>query len=171
MQIVEYFSFLILLSNIAFAVYILFWKKFSKMLAPYALDLSFVAALAATLGSLILSEVLLYNPCKLCWFQRIFMYPLVFIIGIAKYRKIQKIWEIVIPLAVIGALFAVFHYYLQFAPNSGVTCGTVGISASCSEKQFTHYGYITIPWMALSMFAWIFVLMLSLKNHSKGKTK
>jgi len=172
MKEIEYLSFLVLLSNIGFAAVVLFWRRASKLFSLYALDLALVVSLAATFGSLLLSEYLLLPPCKLCWIQRVFMYPLAVIFVVAKFRKTPKIWEIVLPLVVIGAGFAIFHYYLQFAPNSGgVTCGTVGISASCSEREFTHFGYITIPWMALSAFAWIGVLMASLKNHSTGKAK
>jgi disulfide bond formation protein DsbB len=167
MNSIEYFSFLVLLSNVGFVLLLLFGRKVTKLIAPYALDLAIVFSALATLGSLYLSEILFLPPCKLCWFQRIFMYPLVFILLTARVRKIPKIWEIVMPLVTIGAFIAIYHYYLQFAPGPSTTCGTVGISASCSDKPFVHFGYITIPWMALSAFAWIGALMLILKNSVK----
>ena len=37
-------------------------------------------ATAATLGALFFSEVMELPPCALCWYQRIFMFPLVLIL-------------------------------------------------------------------------------------------
>ena len=162
MWVINYLSFLILLSNIGFGLTILFWSRVSKKLAAHALDLAIFLSVFATSGSLYLSNVLLIPPCELCWFQRIFMYPLVFILVAAKIRKTPKIWEIVLPLSVFGAAIAAYHYYLQFAPNASSVCGIVGVSVSCTERTFVHYGYITIPWMSLTAFVYITTLMLIL---------
>ena len=52
-------------------------------LARWALALAWLVALTATLGSLYLSEVVGFAPCLLCWYQRIAMYPLAVVLGMA----------------------------------------------------------------------------------------
>ena len=60
-------------------------KKFDTVvtiLKPHARILSFIIALTATVGSLFFSEIAKFTPCILCWWQRIFMYPQVILIGL-----------------------------------------------------------------------------------------
>lgn len=128
-----------------------------------------IVALTATLGSLFFSEIAGYEPCKLCWIQRIFMYPQVLILGLALERKDKTILPYVLVLSSIGALIAGFHYYIQLSPTSAlVPCSTVGVSVSCTERSFTHFGYITIPMMALSAFILsIIISSISILTPSK----
>ena len=115
--------------------------------------LSFIVASVATLGSLFYSEVAGYEPCKLCWYQRIFMYPLAILLGIAWERRDKSIIPYVLTLTGIGAVIASFHYYLQLIPTSPlVPCSAVGVAVSCTTREFTHFGYVTIPMMSLTAF-------------------
>lgn len=66
---------------------------------------AWVVSLTATSGSLFLSEVWHFIPCELCWYQRIFMYPLVIVLGIAAYRQRTEILPYILPLVVIGEGF------------------------------------------------------------------
>lgn len=116
-----------------------------------------VVATAATVGSLYFSDVAGLTPCKLCWYQRIFMYPLPFILVWALYKRSREAATAAVPLAVAGALIALFHYSLQFAENPSTTCLSVGFSVSCSERFATHFGYITIPFMAFTAFVVVLV--------------
>lgn len=50
-----------------------------------------LVSLVATLGSLYFSEVRGYEPCELCWYQRILMYPILLITTVA---YIQKMYEL-----------------------------------------------------------------------------
>jgi disulfide bond formation protein DsbB len=129
-----------------------------------ALLLSFLVALIATAGSLFYSEIAGYEPCKLCWFQRIFMYPQVVILGIALYKKHQGVADYILALSGIGALIAAYHYLLQIGVASGLLCNAVGHSASCSQRFVMTFGYITIPMMALTVFLLIIVLMQCLRK-------
>ena len=127
---------------------------------------AFVIALIATVGSLFYSEIAGYIPCKLCWYQRIFMYPLPILLGIALFKKDNKISHYVIPLSIIGGIISIYHYTTQILNNS-VICSAE--SASCASKIFFSYGYITIPIMALTAFALIIVLTyITNKNNCKG---
>lgn len=115
--------------------------------------LSFIAALVATLSSLFFSEIAGYEPCKLCWYQRIAMYPLAILLGMAWERRDKNIIPYALILSGIGAVIGVFHYYLQLVPTSPlVPCSTVGIAVSCTTREFTHLGYVTIPMMSLTAF-------------------
>lgn len=152
---------LFLLLNIILPKYvnrIKVWKDTDMLLEKKALFLSFIIGLTATLGSLYLSESRMFTPCKLCWFQRIFMYPMPIILGVALFKKARDVAMYVIPLAVTGGLIAIYHYYLQINPEPFAPCTTVGFSVSCSETFFAYFGFITIPWMSFSAFILIFVL-------------
>ena len=124
----------------------------------YATQLALAVALTATLGSLYYSEILNYTPCELCWYQRIFMYPLVLLFALARWKKKQDIPLYALPLAILGAVVAAWHYSMQkfWIP---VTC-SVNEAASCATKYTFAYGYITISMMALTGFIAIIILMI-----------
>lgn len=117
-------------------------------------------AIVSTLGSLYYSEVLEYNPCKLCWFQRILMYPFVLLLGIAWYKDDFRFSRYAVPMAVLGALIAAYHYMTQrlAAIAQLAACATAG-ETSCLTPYTFQFGYITIPMMALTAFIWIALLM------------
>lgn len=142
-----------------------YWKKIVSVLQNRGYLIAFLVSLAAVSGSLYFSEVADFQPCKLCWFQRIFMYPLPIILGVAIYKKLKETWNIVFPLALVGAIIAIYHYYFQVTGNGLLPCSTVGFSVSCSERFFTNYGYITIPWMSASAF--LIVSLVSIVNFRR----
>lgn len=164
-SVINYLAVLTLISNFSVGLILLRWTNAKKILGDRAIFLAFTVALTATLGSLYLSEIAHFTPCKLCWLQRIFMYPLVIILGTALYKKRQDVAVYVLPLSLVGGLISSYHYYLQMNPQPLAPCSDIGFSVSCSDRFVTSYGYITIPWMALSAFVLIGLLMLiSLKK-------
>lgn len=124
---------------------------------PQALALAAVVALVATLGSLYLSEVADFVPCRLCWFQRISMYPLVVVIGVGAIRRDGGCRLPAAILASIGAAISVWHLLIERYPN--LDGGSCDVSAPCSFKWVEELGYLTIPGMALSGFLAILVLL------------
>lgn len=134
-----------------------------QWLARHALLLMFVVVLIATLGSLFYSEIAGYEPCKLCWLQRIFMYPQVIVLGLALWKKDPGIVDYVIALSAIGAVIAASHYYLQVSGVSILPCSAVGYSAACAQRFVLQFGYITIPMMALTAFLLVFFTGLKKK--------
>jgi len=175
---VKFLALLTLLSNIFLGIFIVLfiskylvksklWSRVWSILTKNSLKLSFVVALTATLGSLYFSEVRGFTPCILCWYQRIFMYPLSIILGVALWKKTKDVWLYVLPLSLIGALIAAYHYYLQVTPTAIAPCSTTGFSVSCNERFFTYFGYITIPWMSLSAFVLVTLLMFLQKAAVK----
>lgn len=137
-----------------------------------AMQVTFFAALLATLGSLIYSDIIGYEPCKLCWYQRIFMYPLVVMFGIALWNKHAWIKPYGVVMAGVGALVAGFHYLGQIGWNPlGLECLAIGYSASCSKNFVLQFGFITIPMMALSAFLLIALsLAYSIKKDKEANS-
>ncbi|MFC0186981.1 disulfide oxidoreductase [Fictibacillus aquaticus] len=125
---------------------------------------AWLAAIAATLGSLYFSEVKQFVPCNLCWYQRILMYPLAIWLGIAAYRNDRSITTYVLPVSVIGMLLSGYHYALQKVPAmKGFEICTSGIP--CSGQYINYAGFITIPFLALVGFTVITVCMILARRH------
>lgn len=125
------------------------------------LGLGTLVAVVATTGSLYLSLGLGLLPCKLCWYQRILMYPLVIVLGVALLEGRASIYRMVTPLALLGAATAAYHSYIQINPTSGYC--TVG----CSTVQYTVFG-LTIPNLSLFAFGLILLTMAGLRYPSRG---
>ena len=152
---------------VALVLFLIFkWNSGLEFFKKFAMPLSFVAALLATLGSLFYSEVAGYEPCKLCWYQRIFMYPLVFLFATAWFAKEKSVFLFSAMLSGIGGLIAGYHYLVQIGVASATSCGVVGYSVSCAQKFVMQFGYITIPMMAFSAFVFVFAFSL-LKLRSR----
>ena len=126
-----------------------------RFLKKYALETVFVFSFVAMIGSLFYSEVAGYAPCTLCWYQRIFMYSLVFMSAGALYWRDAMFLRYSWIASVVGAILAAYHYLLQIGVITFSTCSAVGYSITCSEHFVLRYGYITIPMMALSVFLMI----------------
>ena len=120
------------------------------LLRRYAMHLAFLVALVSTLGSLYFSELQGLAPCLLCWYQRIFMYPLVFIVIIGILTKDRSVTKYILPLVGIGGLIAMLHVYIQTFPTSFIACTFNDVS--CSDNYFTYFGFVTIPVMSLVSF-------------------
>lgn len=131
-----------------------------------SLLLSWIASLIATIGSLYFSEVMHFIPCTLCWYQRIFMYPLAIILGIAVYRNDKGIYKYVLPLSIIGILISGYHTLLQKIPylQQFEMC-TSGVP--CSKDYINWLGFITIPLLALIAFIIITISLIILARSQK----
>ncbi|WP_276271019.1 disulfide bond formation protein B [Haloarcula litorea] len=105
-----------------------------------------VIALVATAGSLWLSLGLGLVPCRLCWYQRILMYPLVIVLGVAALEARPGVARTALPLAGLGASLAAYHSWLQ---ASRTTC-RVGV-VSCATVQYRVLG-LTVPNLSLLAF-------------------
>ncbi|MBU8914464.1 disulfide bond formation protein B [Bacillus sp. FJAT-29953] len=134
-----------------------------------SLLLSWIAALMATLGSLYFSEVMHFIPCTLCWYQRIFMYPLAIMLGIAVYRNDNGIYKYVLPLSVIGMLISGYHTLLQKLPYlQRFEMCTSGVP--CSKDYINWLGFITIPILAFIAFTIITISMVIVARSQKEET-
>lgn len=122
--------------------------------------LAFGVAALATAGSLIFSEVIGYEPCELCWYQRITMYPMVAIFGVDLLGEKARARRYALPLAVTGLAISTYHYLLQVFPAAeGGVCGT---GVSCAARYVEEFGFVSIPFMAGAAFALIIAILLAL---------
>ena len=119
-----------------------------------ALYVSWAVALAATLGALFIGEVLGQAPCVLCWYQRIAMFPLAVILGIACLRDDVGVWRYALPLALAGAAVALYHsgLYLGLIPEPVVPCSRSG--PSCTDANMTVLG-VPLPLLSLASFSFV----------------
>ncbi len=124
-----------------------------------ALPLAWIVALVTMLGSLYYSEVQGYVPCELCWYQRICLYPFAVILGIAAWRRDIGIRVYAIPVLAVGAVISTYHRWIQaYPPSNGTSFCTA--EAPCTTQYVKEFGIVSIPFMALSAFAFIIVLLL-----------
>jgi hypothetical protein len=133
-------------------------RRVPPTLREFALPLAWSIAAVATGGSLYLSEVAGYLPCTLCWYQRIAMYPLVVVVGVAALRRDATAWRTVVPLSVVGAAVAIWHLIVERNPSLGDACDA---SAPCTIRWVEEFGFLTLPGMALTAFVAIAVLSLA----------
>jgi len=128
--------------------------------------LAFILSLVAVIGSLFYSQIIGLEPCLFCWWQRICIFPLALILGIASWKKEGiLIKKYALALATIGSLFAIYHYLIEkFSSIAETVDCTVGGSISCSISPVSVIGgYVTIPMMSLTILV-IIIMLLSIKK-------
>ena len=134
------------------------WSGFRVGIAPYALPFGWLASAVAMSGSLYLSEIAGLPPCRLCWYQRIAMYPLVLLLGIATFRHgLTTAKRYFLPLAAIGGVISAYHYQLERFPDQVALACTVDLP--CSVPVVNLWGFASVPFMALAAFAIIITLL------------
>ncbi len=131
-----------------------------ELIMKYGLHKAWALAAIAMLGSLYFSNVLLLPPCELCWYQRIAMYPLVWILAVGIFRKDRLVWVYALPLAVIGWVIGIYHnlLYYKIIPESLAPC-IQGVS--CTTKQLEWFGFLTIPLMSLIAFTALVAILVT----------
>lgn len=122
-----------------------------------------LVALISTLGSLVFSEIMNLEPCVLCWYQRMAMFPLVLMLGQGLYTQDRRVVHYALPLAGAGALLAFYHCLLYggFIPKDLQPCSK---GVSCSEQKLELAGFITIPLLSVAAFSFIVVVLLVVRK-------
>ena len=146
-------------------------------MGKHATTLAFLVSLAAVIGSLYYSEIAGFEPCVLCWWQRVFLYPLVIIFGIALWKparpnarlndlvgqdfgrsggKTTSAFLYAVPLVLGAALIAAYQSYVYLGGASLLSC--TALDGACSKIYVMAFGYITIPAMSLTVSLYILLL-------------
>jgi disulfide bond formation protein DsbB len=130
--------------------------------------LAFLMSLVATLGSLFFSQIMNFIPCSLCWYQRIFMYPLVFLFLINLLFPDDKIFKYSFPLVLIGWSISIYHNLLMYKiiPEDLSPC-VQGVP--CSTVYINWLGFITIPLLSFFAYTIILILLIILKKEINEK--
>jgi disulfide bond formation protein DsbB len=147
-----------------------FTKKESKILnkiGDFALPLGFFATLFAMSMSLIYSDYLGQLACGLCWFQRIFIYSQVVLFAVAYIKNDLKVFTYSFYLSITGGIISIYHEYLQLGYSEIIPCPAVGTFADCAKPTFISYGFVTFPFMSLTLFSFLILLGILVKYHKK----
>lgn len=123
------------------------------------LYLAWVVSFVISLGSLYLSELKHLEPCSLCWYERLSLFPLVILLGVAVYKDFLNIFPYVIAFPVVGLLFSGFHVAMQEIPGFHPikVCST---TLSCATKQSIGLGFISPPMIAFGTFLILMILII-----------
>jgi disulfide bond formation protein DsbB len=125
-----------------------------------------LVAAASTAGALFFSEVMELPPCVLCWYQRIFMFPLVLVLPMGLFPFDARVIRYALPLAAGGWLVAAFQVLLVagWIPESIRPC-TQGVP--CSEVQIEWLGFVNIPLLSFLAFSTMNALLVAAHMRSK----
>ena len=125
---------------------------------------AWLVAAMDTLGALFMSEIMGFAPCVLCWWQRIFMFPLVLVLALGLFPFDSKVLRYALPLATMGLLVAGFHVLLTMGivPETLAPCRD---GVPCKTLQIEWFGFVTIP--LLSFFAFLVLNLLLVTAHLK----
>ena len=140
------------------------WTNLRADVTRTGLTVAWLVAALSMSGSLWFSEVAGFEPCRLCWFQRACMYPLVVVLAVAALRRRRHGsagWAewLALGLAGVGAAVATYHVLIERFP--GLESGTCDPSTPCTLTWFERLGFVTLPYMALSGFVVIITLLLA----------
>ena len=126
--------------------------------------LAWFIALASTLGALFIGEVLGQTPCQLCWYQRIAMFPLAVILGVACFTNDRGVWRYGLPLSTIGGLVALWHSLLYggIIPEAIQPCTKSG--PSCTSADMTLFGVVPLPYLSVGAFLAISILLFLIRR-------
>ncbi len=135
-------------------------NSFLNFVSKNALLIGFITTLGGTFLTLFYSEYLQYKPCDLCWFQRIFLYPQMIIFGLAMWKKDFGIYIYTLVLSLIGLAFAVYHHMLQIGYDIYKPCSEAPFAVDCAKPSFIEFGFVTFPFMAVVLFAFLVILSI-----------
>lgn len=120
----------------------------------------FIISTLAVAGTLIMQYAGGLNPCLLCWWQRVFMYPIpvISLIALIRGQTLSDMADYILTLSFLGGAVALYQHLLQVLPSGSlIPCDASG---DCAIRTVFYFNFVTIPWMALTVFAVIFVIAL-----------
>jgi disulfide bond formation protein DsbB len=142
-------------------------EKYAKCLGDYIFPLGFFVTLGGTALTLFYQYILHYEPCDLCWYQRVFLYPQVLLFAYAWYKKDRAVLPYALVLSVTGFVVALYHHALQVGFDLMKPCSTAPFAVNCSKPSFIEFGFVTFPFMAVVLFGFlslIYITVLKLKK-------
>ena len=126
---------------------------------------AWMVALLATAGSLFFSYVMEFAPCELCWYQRIFLFPLVVVLARGLFPFDRGAVRYGLPLAILGWLVAAYHnlVYAGVVPESLQPCAK---GVSCTEEYIRLFGLLSIPALSLIAFTTLAGILIALQRRA-----
>jgi len=131
----------------------------TELLGASSRHIALLAAWIATSGSLFFGEVLGWRPCVLCWYQRILMYPLAVLLAIGIIRRDRALSAYVLPFSIAGIGVSLYHYLL--IKTDWLPPPACAVDVPCNVDYLNIFGFINIPFLALTAFLIITCMMLA----------
>ena len=169
-----------LLVFVAFAIIVLYWTvallarrgkciQLANDLEHVGLAMALLVSATSMLGSLYFSEIANYEPCRLCWYQRICMYPIAIVLLVALIRRRRDVVPYVLTLASLGAVISAYHYLVEWYPT--LESNVCSLDVPCTTVWFREFGFVSLPQMALTGFVTVFTVLVApriarMKNQS-----
>ncbi|MET0420958.1 MAG: disulfide bond formation protein B [Acidimicrobiia bacterium] len=135
------------------------WTSMTRAVGAQAVLVAWLVAVVTTAGSLYYSEHLGFLPCELCWYQRILMYPLVIVLGVAVLNRDRFVWITGLVFVVLGVPLSLYHWLVERVPSLAEST-SCSVTAPCSAPYFEKFGYVTLAWMCMSSFLLIGSLLV-----------
>jgi disulfide bond formation protein DsbB len=132
----------------------------------YALWLAWVVAAVTTLGSLYYSLIAHFEPCELCWYQRICIYPLSVVLLIGAIRRDNGIWRYALPPALVGIVIAAYHSQLQAFPSQQTFCSQTN---PCTIRYVWQFGFVSLPLMDLAALLFITTMLFVVRAAERSE--
>ncbi len=144
-------------------------NAFLEFIDSRFLIIGFLISLFAAVFSMVYSVIVGFAPCELCWYQRIFCFPMVFLFGVALWKKDRKVIRYAMPLLLVGFAIAVYQSIVYYFANPGnIPCDASGVS--CYQHLVSEFGgYISVPMLSLTAFVSLLVLLLVVHFYGKRK--
>ncbi|MEK7106803.1 MAG: disulfide bond formation protein B [Patescibacteria group bacterium] len=158
--------------SVAFLALFFLRKKFTDLspiadfLGTWGLWIGFLLSLGSVTISLFYSEILGVLPCGLCWLQRVFLYPQALLFAVALWKNDKSVADYSIAFSIFGGVIALYQHYLQMGGASIVPCPAVATSVDCAQRYLFEFGYITFPLMSFTIFAFLIIVMLFVRERA-----
>ncbi|MBS0626275.1 MAG: hypothetical protein JSS32_09515 [Verrucomicrobia bacterium] len=100
----------------------------------------------------LIADLYFVEPCCLIWMERICLYPLAFIAGIAAWRGFLGISSYLLPQVILGLGISIYQVVLHKKPEWGF--------AFCSGCPTSTL----VTWISIGVFLCIAILLFCLKR-------
>lgn len=134
------------------------------MMKKYTLFIPWALVCIATIASLFMTEITHRDPCTLCWYQRVSLFPLAIILGLAAFRNAYRIVIYALPLSLLGMLIALYHVILITFYSQGNLC------AACTLKGVSN-APVLVPLLSLLTFLAVNLLLIWIYLKHKNSKK
>lgn len=155
----------IVVLQIAILAFVILWFKKSPILEKIYNHSSVILPIifiSSAVGSIVYEYVLGFEPCLLCWYQRIAIFGVAILALTGKLKTNKTLQNQVIVFSILGLIVALVHNYIDIFPTGLDLCGT---GVSCLKRYVAVFGYITIPMMSLTVLTSGLLLSVFVKKY------
>ncbi|MEK7227809.1 MAG: disulfide bond formation protein B [Patescibacteria group bacterium] len=136
--------------QIAIATFVVLWvgkSPFLKNIYRHSHIILSLIFIGGAFFSLIYEYGFGYEPCLLCWYQRIAIFGVALLSLTGDIRTNKTLQKQVLLFSLLGLMVAILHNYIDLIPSGLDICGT---GPSCLKRYIYEFGYITIPMMSFT---------------------